>query len=660
MSPLVRRARSARPATGRARLAASLALAVSFLAPPAFAGGFLKAVDVTGQQPSPIPGQLVADLVPVRWDARCIPVGVRLNDTLDPVPNPLGPPVLSLAGASPVLAQALASWTQIKTSYLAFALDGTTDNSGLAGFDFVNELTFRAPADLDFIALTTSTVLIEDSLLAAGDDIDQDGDSDVSAAIATCTDVDSDGDFELPAGSYEAGTLLDADVTFNSVDFRFTAGDAAVDTNPASVDLLAVAVHEIGHAGGLSHALDNQLASGSGTSSVDGTSTTMFPFIDTGDPADETAIRSLGDDDLATVSLHYQEGTASAGPAALQPGDVRFRQVYGRLTGRVTDGETGIPLAGASVAAENVLTGRLAAAAFSGHTRVSYDPDTEELFVIDEAFNILDGDYELPLPLGLYRLRIEAVDGLPVSSASITPNEEIGDFFGQHDFHEEGYSFPFEGAVEVSPGFATPVLAVPGLALGGHDLTTNVQLDLAHFNALTGFAFTAAPAGTYYAVRIPTADLLAADDGDGLDVQAAEFLTAVADSSEVPAFAEALLATGSISGSTASIDLENPLRQSSGFIGQDLDFAPFYFALPRQLGRELLREIDRGDLEELFLVLRVPTSTPFPGVSGLPPLVGFSTVGPIAGNSYTSTDGGVVFNRRTDLDFHFRLVLTPR
>ncbi len=636
-------------------LAATLVVAFTALAPPARGGGFLKVVDVTGQRPSPIPGQIIGDLEPIRWDARCIPVRFRLNNTQDPIPNPLGAPFLSLAAAAPVLTEAFAGWTQIKTSYLAFALDGTTGNAGLVGFDFVNELTFRTSDDFEIIALASSTVLVEDSILSPGADLDEDGDPDVSGSIATCGDADGDGDLELPAGSYPAGTMLDADVQFNTGDYRFTTGNAAVDTNPASVDLLAVAVHEYGHAAGLSHTVDNQL------SASDGTGTTMFPFVDTGDPADELGNRSLGEDDVATLSLHYPEGTAASGPAALQPGDLRFSHVYGRLRGAVTDGETGFPVAGASVVAENLVTGRLAAAAFSGHSRVSVDPLTGELFVVDEAFNIRDGVYELPLPLGLYRLRIEAVDGLPVPAGAIGLNEEIGDFFGQHDFHEEAFGFPLDASVERAPGLATPVPAVPGVTLNGVDVVTNLQLDLAHFNALSGFVFTGAAAGTYYAVRIPGAELLAADAGDGIDVQAAEFLTRTVNWSVVPVFSEAMLAAGRVvSGSTATIDLAHPLRRTVGFVGQDADFAPFFFSAPRLLGSELLRKIRHGDIEDVFLVLRLPTSTPFPGVSGLPPLIGVSAQAPIAGLSYVSTDGGVTFNRRTDLDFLFRLTLTPR
>jgi Matrixin len=302
--------------------AATMCLLMVLAAPRVKAGGRIESIDITRFLPSPIPGQLVAKVIGTQWDVRCIPVQFSMS-SLDPIPNPLDPatPVLSRAQAQAALQASLDKWNQIPTSFIEMNITRTTTKTTLAGFDFVNELTFRTAATFTAIAVSTGTSLIADSTFAPGDDIDGDGDSDVAAGISVASDVDNDGDVEFPPGFYKAGTILDTDVAFNtktSNGLRFTVGDAALDTTVRSVDLEATAVHEFGHSHGLSHSVNNQ------RNAVDGTGATMFPSIDTGDPAAEASIRSLDADDIAWSSFIYPEGTASSGPAALQPGDVAF------------------------------------------------------------------------------------------------------------------------------------------------------------------------------------------------------------------------------------------------------------------------------------------------------------------------------------------------
>ena len=265
-------------------------------------------------------------------DPRCIPVQFQLNRNQDPIHNPLGSgPVVSLAAARTTLQKAFDTWNKIPTSYIEEKIGGTINNPGTSGFDMINELTFNVPPGFGFIAVTPSITLIADTQLNDGDDIDGDGVSDVSSAITTCK-VNASGHTIFPAGFYKAGTILDVDVEFNTGEFRFTVNDADVDTNPLSVDLQGTATHEFGHSFGLSHVLNNQ------KSPTDGTAATMFPFIDSSDPASELAQRTLDSDDIAYASFYYPEGSASSGPAALQPGDIPFNLVYGTIKGSVTHG----------------------------------------------------------------------------------------------------------------------------------------------------------------------------------------------------------------------------------------------------------------------------------------------------------------------------------
>ena len=139
----------------------------------------------------------------------------------------------------------------------------------------------------------------------------------------------------------------------------------------------------------------------------------------------------------------------------------------------------------------------------------------------------------------------------------------------------------------------------------------------------------------------------------------------VLDASVAPVFAEAMLTTGVVNadGSIATVDLSNPLESTGGFLGQDNDFAPFHFKNPQALGTRVRHGIESGDIENLFLVLRLPTTLPYPGVSAQPPLIGLDGVPggtndvPIFGLSYVSDDG-VVFTRNDVFNFRFSLVLS--
>jgi hypothetical protein len=144
-------------------------------------------------------------------------------------------------------------------------------------------------------------------------------------------------------------------------------------------------------------------------------------------------------------------------------------------------------------------------------------------------------------------------------------------------------------------------------------------------------------------VRVTPADLTAAvvaaaeaEKSAELSLYALLFDTAVLDASVAPQFASALLTRGTVSpdGTTASIDLDAPLVSTTGFLGQDNDFAPFYLEEGHALAKQVEQEIVAGTLTSLFIV-------------------------PIFGQSFVSTDG-TTFNRVANFNFRFSLGLVEK
>jgi hypothetical protein len=619
------------------------------------AGGAFESVDITNAPPSPIPGHILARVIGIRWDARSIPVQYRINNTLNPIPNPLGPAFLSVADATTAIQGSMDSWNNIPTSYINMQIVGTTNNPGLIGFNFINELSFRTAASFGAIASSPSTNLISDVTLVNGQLLDGDADPDVSSAITTAQDVDNDGDIEFPAGFYKAGTILDNDIQFNtkvSNGLRFTVDPAQIDNVSRSVDLNCVAVHELGHSLGLSHTLNNQ------DSATDGNGATMYPFIATTDPDAERGQATLDSDDIAYASFFYPEGTAATGPAALQAGDVPFASAYGVITGELRHGVLNQPIAGGQVIAIDRSTDKVATTAFSGTTNLSFNPATGGLFFVPTvAAAIPNGNYAIPVPAGNYSVGVEATDGAPVPAANISFSTQIGNFFGQQNFIEEFWNQNSEGAIERDPGDAKNVHVNAGQVNGGTNITTNSVFSINPFGARTAIGFINPPAGGFtYAVAFPAAEVSALNGGNPTNLQAGLFDTSNIDPSVPVIFAKAWLAKGVINpDTTATIDLANPLATSITPIGQDTDFAPFYFKNPQDLSETVRLGIADGSIQNLFLVLQIPPP-PYGGVNAQPPLVFISTQAPILGRSFLSLDGGLSFQRRNTQNFRFSLI----
>jgi len=602
------------------------------------AGGNLLARDLTGFEPAPFGnGFFKGRFANQTWDARSIPVQFTIDNDNDPIPNPNGPPTISLAAAKTAVQKAMDSWNSVPTSYSNLQLTGERHSpSGGAGFDMVNEIAFQNPG-LPFVGVSSPVYLVSDFYLNDGDDIDEDDDSDVSAAITVATDIDHDGDIEFPAGFYKAGTILEADVYINTDDYTFSANDADLG-NFGIFDLQAIATHELGHSQGLGHSMDNQI------SDTDGRSATMFQNY--GWDADNIrGVRSLGTDDQAWISYTYPEGSASSGPAALQGGDVAFNEAYGFIKGELRHGWQNEPLLGGCIYATNKQTGERVVSGYSGLNTQFYTNPSRS-YVLEESF--LDGHYVLPVPKGDYIIGIEPVDDRPVSSDVISALTFFGATLGQNDFNEQFYDTNNSAALPSDP---KSIHVNAGQTVDHTDITTAKNVNISNYG---GLRFYALINDAIFAQRIPGSQIAAANGGQNILIQAAAFHTRPLDASISPVFAEAVLTTGVVNPNlTATIDLNNPLDRISRFVGQDDDFAPFYFHNPKELGRKVKAGIATGEIQDLFILLKVPDG-PFPGPSGLPPVIGLDDNPTPLLNSYISIDNGqtffpIIYNYRASL-----------
>ena len=267
-----------------------------------------------------------------------------------------------------------------------------------------------------------------------------------------------------------------------------------------------------------------------------------------------------------------------------------------------------------------------------------------------------------------HRLAIEAVDGQPVPDTSVSFTTQIGFLLGQQTFDEEPADLQRRRHHDDwnDHGEGDDAISVDaGKTRSGVDIVTSADLHVDNFGNRNFVGFTAPVPGRMSVVRVPAAQITEIAAGRKVAIKALSFNTFTVDASVAPVFAEALLTTGTMSddgSSITSLNLTSPLVRTKMFAGQDNDFAPLFPKHGELLGRFVQWAIDKGVIENLFLVLRVPSTTPFPGVSGTPPLIGLDggvavNDRPIFGFSFLSDDGGVTFTRQTTFNFMFSLRL---
>lgn len=379
------------------------------------------------QQDPASPGNVIER----KWDDRMLPVNWVLSAD--------GNPGSGISNATIVgeFTAGFDAWELLSTSRMDFTYGGE-QNRRTSGLDGHNLVTFTDPSVIfppgvvgfaTTFSFNTSTTISDSN-----------------------NDLDGDGTQDIPNGVYPAGTIFDGDIIFNSSLPYSTSGVNG------TLDIQAVALHEIGHFIGLSH------------SSL--SAAVMYPFLN----SDTASARTLKNDDIAFSSLYY-------------PQEPAFSAAFGSITGRITNGLDGIRILGAHVYAVDTMTGQKIAGAYS----------------------TLDGSYTIPLAAGNYFVAIEPLDGDPAALDPKRINQVISGTFDT-SFSEEFYDAN-ESNVEADSLAAIPVTVTAGFPTPNINIITNTV-------EVPGVGLAISPGINYFAypVSAPTDltsfDLLSALGGD--------------------------------------------------------------------------------------------------------------------------------------------------
>lgn len=585
-----------------------------------------------GTEALPSAGGAVFDVLPIVgifWDERCASVEYTFNTNVGA--NPGTSNEISANLLANIVQRGLNRWNDNPSAYIEMNITNRTDlgPQPRVGGNFINEVTFITDPTFGALASSPSTSLAADTTFVAGEDLDFDGDSDVFdpavEGINVCSDVDGDGDFEFPAGDYLAGTILDNDVQFSSTVLWET-----IPTVGGGADVDAVSTHEFGHSHGLSHSFINQI------SRVNGTTSTMFPFISTDIPAAEIGTRSPHVDDLAASAYIYQEGNGTTPISDIQPGDIAFDQAYALVTGSVSDA-AGNPIAGAAVSVARQPLGRVDSVVYSGET-VAFGDGSGGAFVFPEG--VRNGDFAIPAPVGeTYVSNIEALDGLPAAAGNISLNAIIADILGQTSFPEEGFNIGDRG-VEIRPNEAQPfVLPATGRPRIDYVLNTEtIQRNAGPGNSLSGNIIGAS--SIRYVEQFDRDEILTRfSNGDVLIGGGADaFLFAETDSTLT--FSRAAIGLGRVQ-NDGTVFLARVIGETGAILADDNDLTPITFGGANQnLRFEIAEALNMFPTAEVFMILDIDNVQTGPN-SGFP--IGFLLNDTTqAGTSFLSINNGPI------------------